>query len=99
MSFLKKLFGGGEKAGASGGAGDRKTVAELDYKGCHIAAQPYLEGGQYQVAGTITKSFDGVEKSHRFVRADRFPDAAGAADMTLMKARQIIDQNGDRIFN
>jgi hypothetical protein len=46
----------------------------------------------------ISKEVDGVLKEHRFIRADRFPTQDEAADFALMKGRQIIDQQGDRIF-
>jgi hypothetical protein len=50
------------------------------------------------MCGVIEKEIDGVTKSHRFVRADRFAGREEAEQFTLSKARQIVDQNGDRIF-
>ena len=92
MSFLKTLFGlGGEKPAAPG--------AREDYKGFAIEAAPYPADGQFQVAGVITKDVDGVAKVHKFVRADRFASKDEAASFCLIKARQIIDQNGDRVFD
>jgi hypothetical protein len=92
MSFLKKLFGGSATPSAP------KSVKQIDYNGYTISAEPYPEGGQYQVAGTITRTVDGVAKTHRFVRADRFGTESDAADVALNKGRQIIDQQGDTIF-
>lgn len=91
MSFLKKLFGGG---------GDTPTgpAASEEYKGYAIAATPFASDGQYQVCGTISKTIDGAAKSHRFIRADRFASMDEAATFSLVKARQIIDQMGDRVF-
>lgn len=86
MQWLKNLFGGG--------AGQSATTKTLEYKGFLISAEPYREGGQYQLAGVISK--DG--KSHRFVRADKFTDAGEAADFALAKGQLIIDQQGERIF-
>ena len=91
MSFWKTLFGGGR----SGATGATHTV---DYNGYMIEAAPYPEAGQYQVAGTISKTVDGAVKSHRFVRADRFGTQNEAAEFAILKGRQIIDQQGDRIF-
>jgi len=91
MSFWKSLFGGGAPKP------DRPAASE-DYKGYVIEARPYPEGGQYQVAGVIRKEVDGVAKEERFVRADRFATVEDAASVALVKARQIIDQNGDRLF-
>lgn len=94
MSFFKKLFGGGE-AGEKAPSG---PAAREEYEGFVILAEPYPEAGQFQLAGTITKEIGGEVKVHRFVRADRFPTREQAAEFTLTKARQIIDQNGERLF-
>lgn len=96
MSFWKKLFGGGA-GGGSDGSGAAARSAE--HKGYTIEARPYAEGGQYQVAGTISKQVGEARKEHKFIRADRFPTQDEAADFALMKGRQIIDQQGDRIFD
>jgi hypothetical protein len=93
MSFLKKLFGGG--AGSSGPA---EPAGKEDYKGFVILAEPYKAEGQFQVAGRITKTIDGVEKAHTFVRADRFASLEDATSIALMKGRQMIDQMGDGVF-
>jgi hypothetical protein len=92
MSFLKKLFGGG-----GAGANDGPAASE-DYKGYAIAATPFPAEGQFQVSGTITKTIDGAAKTHKFIRADRFASREEAASFCLVKARQIIDQMGDRMF-
>ncbi len=95
MSFWKSLFGGGSAASQA----TPKSVKQIEYNGYTISAEPYPAEGQYQLAGTITKSIDGVAKSHRFVRADRFASETDAAEVAIMKGRQIIDQQGDRIFS
>lgn len=95
MSFWKKLFGGGD-SGASAPAGPAQTV---EHKGYTIEARPYQESGQFQVAGTIVKQVGDERKEHRFIRADRFQSLDEAADFALLKGRQIIDQQGDRIFD
>jgi hypothetical protein len=95
MSFLKKLFGGGGGSAPSAPAGPAQTV---EYKGFTIEARPYAEGSQFQVAGTILKQVGDDRKEHRFIRADRFATMDEAADFSLLKGRQIVDQQGDRIF-
>jgi hypothetical protein len=92
MSFLKKLFGGGEKQEAPA------TTKKAEYKGFVIEAQPYKDGGQYQLAGVIRKDVGGTMKEHRFVRADRFTTIDDAAEIALSKGRQIIDEQGERLF-
>ena len=96
MSFWKSLFGGGAGTAAQSGPVTAKSV---EHNGFRIEAQPYPEGGQYQLAGTISKEIDGVRKEHRFVRADRFAAAEDAADYAILKGRQMIDQLGQRIFD
>jgi hypothetical protein len=93
MSFWKKLFGGGGSAAPAEISSDPE-----EYNGFTIRATPFSEGGQYQTCGVITKSIDGEVKEHRFIRADRFPSKDDAIDVSLRKARQIIDQQGDQIF-
>jgi hypothetical protein len=92
MSFFKKLFGGG------GEAGEAKPVKSAEHKGFTIEARPYKEGGQYQLAGVISKEVGGVRKEHKYIRADRFTSLDEAADIALVKGRQIIDEQGEKIF-
>lgn len=92
MSFWKSLFGGARPAAAD------KPLLTDEHKGFRIEAWPYLDKGQYQLAGVISKDVDGVRREHRFVRADRFNTAEEAASIALMKARLIIDEQGDRLL-
>ena len=92
MSFFKRLFGGGNSTEAS------KPAAEAEHKGFQIIATPQSEGGQYRLHGVISKSVDGETKSHTLIRADLFPDADQCAEVTIRKARQVIDEQGERIF-
>lgn len=95
MSFLRRLFGaGGGNDQASEPAGEA-----IEHKGFRIQAIPFKEGGQYQVCGLVSKEIEGVEKQHRFIRADRFPGLEDAAATTLRKGRQIVDEQGDRLFD
>jgi hypothetical protein len=91
MSFWKTLFGSGSPSAT-------KPAKREDYNGYTIEAAPVAEGGQFQIAGRITKTVDGVAKEHSFMRADRFSTFEDAENFTLLKARQIIDQSGDRLF-
>ena len=90
MSWLKKIFGGGE---ASTNAG-----ATREYKGYSITATPLKEGGQFRLAGVISKEIGGVRKEHRFVRADLFTSKDEAVQFAFMKGELIIDQSGEAIF-
>jgi hypothetical protein len=93
MSFLKKLFGGSDKPAAPAG-----PAGKAEHEGFTILATPYQENGQWQLCGVIEKEIGGEMKSHRFIRADRFASQAEAVEMTLMKARQIIDQSGEKVL-
>jgi len=99
MSFLKKLFG---SKGRTSEAGTQSQPlikgAEIDYNGFIIHATPFKESGQYQSCGIIMKEIDGVKHEHRFIRADRFSSAEDAVAMIHIKARQIIDEQGESLF-
>jgi hypothetical protein len=96
MSFWKKLFGAG---GAAEGPDAAQEGTAVEYKGFTIRPAPYPEAGQYQTAGTITKVVGDATKEHRFVRADRYPSIEVATEFTLTKARQIIDEQGEGLFD
>ena len=98
-SFLKSLtslFSG--SGGGSPAAAPAPTKGE-DYKGFTIRATPFKESGQYQTCGTVEKEIGGEMKSHRFIRADRFASEKEAADFSLTKARQLVDEQGERLFS
>jgi hypothetical protein len=96
MSFLKKLFGFGSSGESGADAAPAKSVT---HSGFTIHAAPFKSEGQYQTAGTIEKEIAGVKKEHRFIRADRHPAFDTAVEFTLAKGRQIVDEQGERIFN
>ena len=94
MSFLKKLFGGGSAETGAAAA----PVKSVEYNGFTIRAAPYKSEGQFQTAGVIEKEVGGVHKEHKFIRADRFASIDDAADFAIAKGRQIVDEQGERIF-
>jgi hypothetical protein len=95
MSFLKSLFGlGGKETGDTAPA----TVSQVEHKGFTIKATPFKEAGQYQTCGVISKDVGGVLKEHKFIRADRFPALETAAEVAISKGKQIVDEQGERIF-
>jgi hypothetical protein len=93
MSFWSALFGGRSPAEAA------KVAEPVEYKGFIIRAAPYKNNGAYQTAGTIEREIGGVRKAHRFIRADAYTSYDDAVSFTLNKARQIIDLQGERMFN
>lgn len=68
------------------------------HKGFTIVPDPIGEGGRYRVAARIEKEVDGEKRSYRLVRADVLEDRDGAAEIATAKAKQMIDEQGDRLF-
>jgi hypothetical protein len=85
---------------ACGGRPETAKVSDpVEYKGYIIRAAPYKNNAAYQTAGVIERELDGVRKEHRFIRADAYASYDDAVTFTLNKARQIIDLQGDRMFD
>lgn len=91
--FLRNLFG----AGASG-EGRQEAGATVDYKGYTIRPASRRQGSQWLTVGVITKSFDDDVKEHEFIRADTYGSKQDADDCSVLKAKQIIDEQGDKLF-
>ena len=77
---------------------DGPPIEPVEYKGYRIRPAPYLANNSFQTAGTIEKDTPEGVKEHRFIRADTYQSREDAIAFTLSKAKQIIDQQGDRIF-
>jgi hypothetical protein len=92
---LKNLFG---KGSASEPAAPAGPVKAIEHKGFTIEATPFKEGGQFQTSGRIVKDVGGAQKEHRFIRADRFATLDEAADFSLAKGRQIVDEQGEKVL-
>ena len=70
----------------------------LDYKGFQIRPQPRREESAWHVAGTIRKETEEGPRAHYFIRADSAASRDAALELTVMKAKQMIDLEGERIF-
>lgn len=92
MSFLKKLFGGG-----SGDAPKASAQAE-EYKDFLIYAEPSKESGGYRVGARIEKEVGGETKTHTLIRADTIQSLDDAIEVSVAKAKQMIDEQGERLF-
>lgn len=72
-------------------------------------AEPYFEytiealemkdGAHWLTAAIIRKEFDDGIREHRMVRGDRHSDRVDARKFSVIKAQQIIDVEGDRLFD
>jgi hypothetical protein len=89
MAWFSKLFGGksAEAAAATPGASE-------EYKGFKVTPKPIREGSQYRIAARIEK--DG--RVHELIRADTVGSPDEAISLSLGKARQVIDEQGERVF-
>jgi hypothetical protein len=90
MSILSKLFGGG-------GTKPPETKSE-EYNGFKITPQPMKEGSKYRIGALVEKEIGGEMQSHTLIRADTLDDLQGANDASIGKAKQLIDQMGERLF-
>ena len=89
------LFGGGSGSGASA-----TRHQGIEHKGYTITPAPLQRDGQWQLAGTITKpAEDGSLREHRLIRADLMPSEDAAVEFCIRKGKQVIDEQGDGIFN
>lgn len=92
------MFGWLKKAMAGGPASPREVKGEtIEYKGYQVTPTPIPEGAQFRVSGIIVKPGE-PEQRHTFIRSDLVAGEDEACNFTLVKARLMIDQLGDRIF-
>ncbi len=91
--FFGRLLGGGAGEGI-----EAPRHEAVDYNGYRIRPAPYQAAGGYQTAGVIEKDAEGGRKEHRFVRAETHASKDDAEAFSIAKGKQIIDEQGDRIF-
>ena len=89
MSLLSKLFGGGSS---------KSRVEPELYNDYRIYPEPKSEQGGFRIGARIEKDIDGETKTHQMIRADKCQSAEEAASHSLLKAKMLIDQQGDLIF-
>ncbi|MEM8592795.1 MAG: HlyU family transcriptional regulator [Pseudomonadota bacterium] len=92
MSLLKRLFGGGEAAADNAAPGE-------EYSGFMIHVAPIKEPQGFRISARIEKTVDGETRTHQMIRADVVSSQDEAQKVTLLKAKALIDQQGDGIFS
>ncbi len=92
MSLFAKLFGGKPKAGA---APDAETET---YNGFRITPAPQSDADGYRIGAVIEKEINGEVKRHDLLRADVVRSLDEAQAFSLRKAKQVIDEQGERLF-
>ncbi len=91
MSFLQSL---GSIFKSEPKSLEPETMDSVEYVGFTITPAPVSEEMGFRVNGTIVKG----DNSHTFIRADVLPTRQACADEMVRKAKQMIDQQGDRLF-
>jgi hypothetical protein len=91
--LLRNLFGAG-----SPGESRQETGTTVDYKGYTIRPASRREGSQWLTVGVISKAFADDVKEHHFIRADTYGTKQDADACSIIKAKQIIDEQGDKLF-
>lgn len=90
ISSLKSLFTPAEKQPFP-----PEEQASESYGDYLITPASVKEEHGFRINGTISKG----EQVHTFIRADTLPSADDCAREMIRKAKQMIDQQGDRIFD
>ena len=94
MGFFRGLFGGG----GGGTPAEAPPAAETEYKGFMIRPAPRKEASGWLTVGVIVKQFPDGAKEHHFIRADTYQSHDDAVAFCVTKAKQIIDEQGDKMF-
>lgn len=87
--FLRKLTG----RGGDDGPAERET-----YEGYEILAWPRREGSLWRVAGRIQRVGEDAGPGYDFVRADTVGQHDEAVNLSLVKGRQLVDEQGERLL-
>ncbi len=90
-NLFRGLLGSGEGAPSAEGEA-------LEYKDYVIRPTFRKEASEWLTAGVITKQVGDETKEHHFIRAERHASRDSAEEFSVLKAKQIIDEQGDRIF-
>ena len=97
MSLFSKILG--RLSGGEGAEGPVASAEAVEYQGYAIRPACRQEGGQWLTAGVISKQVEEELKEHHFIRADWHSGKEAAETCAIAKAKRIIDEQGDRIFD
>ncbi len=90
MSLFSRLFGGAKQS----------PEAESEtYQGFTITPEPKHEGSDFRISARIEKTIDGEIRTHTLIRADTLGSRDAAIAASAAKAKQLIDEQGDGIFD
>ena len=91
FGLLKKVFGGSGEAAP-------QPSDPMEYEGYSVVAMPRQLSGGWSTEGVISREVDGELKSCPFIRADTCMSREDVVNMAFSKARKIIDEQGERMF-
>ena len=93
-NFFRGLVASGDKD-----ADDEAGVEDaVEYQGFLIRPVPRKQGSQWLTSGVIIKPGGEADQEHPFVRAETHGSKEQANDFAIVKGKQIIDEQGDRLF-
>ena len=97
IQFFKKLF-------AHGSPSPAKAEPAVEYDGFSITPCPRKVGGGWSTEAVIRKTVGGESavgeiKQHAFIRADVSTTREAAIALIISKAKTMLDQQGDKIFD
>jgi hypothetical protein len=90
MALFSHLFGGQKPS---------PDFEPVIYKDFAIIPEPIGEGRHYRVAAQIEKEVGGEKMTHRTIRADVLEDRDSAVEVSTAKAKQMVDEQGEKFFN
>jgi hypothetical protein len=91
MPLWSRIFGGKQPK-------EPASAPSEEHKGFRITPMPIREGGQYRIAARIEKEVVGVPRIYDLVRADTVTTPDEARVLSVAKARQVIDEQGEGVF-
>ncbi len=93
--IFKSLFGGESKPSEP----KELQCDALEYNGFKIEPAPIVNDGKFRTAGYISGELDGETKRIQFIRADQNGDQQLAIDHSIAKAKQIVDEQGQKLLS
>lgn len=92
--MLRGLFKPGDSVADAAVPGEA-----VEYKGFTILPLPRQQGSGWSTEGKISKAFPEGNRETHFIRADVNTDRNDALACCVLKAKRIIDEQGERMFD
>ena len=91
FTWLKRLF--------TAPSVQARAAAPIEYAGFEVVAMPRPVSGGWSTEGVIRKHADGEVREVSFIRADTCMSEEQAVATAQDKARKIINERGDSVFD